>query len=255
MHILLGALIGLVVSVALTYVASRVIDKPLTWKDLTASAVAGLIGGAVATATLGVGAATTLRTVVAFAAGGATGSSGGQITDNVLHGHPVTQDLVKSTALGTAIGAGTLGLGKLAGPAFKHAAKLVRRAPVAPAAPAAAGHGNLFAGAAAGLDDAIVPVARYVKKALKEDAENKDASSEHGADPEQTEATQPSEPPQAGMLGALNQSLRLPADEPKQQKVESETAQAEAQTRRPRWTRGSRQKSEPPLIVGLPLGR
>jgi hypothetical protein len=175
MHILIGALVGMVVSVGLTYVASKVIRRPLTWKDVAASAMAGIIGGAVATATLGVGAATTARTVVAFSAGGATGSASGQITDNVLHGHPVHEGVVKSTVVGTAIGAATLGVGKGLGHAGR-AVGIGSRSAGAAAAGHGGGHSNALAGAAAGLDDAVVPVWRYVKKALARDPVEDDAS-------------------------------------------------------------------------------
>lgn len=228
MHILIGALVGLVVSVALTYAASLIINKPITWKDLTASAVAGLIGGAVATATLGVGAATTARMVVGFAAGGATGSSSGQLTDNVLHGHPAHEGVLKATALGTVIGAGTLGAGKLAAPVFKHvgrmasAAGLSRGATSAAASGAHGPHSNAFAGAAAGLDDAIVPVARYVKKALNEDEASQEEAGAHGQEQEGVESSEasvvtPVEPPQAGMLDTLTQSLADASAETEQQ--------------------------------------
>jgi hypothetical protein len=185
MHILIGAIIGALVSVGLTFVASKVIDKPLTWKDVAAAAAAGIIGGAVATATLGIGAATTIRTVSAFTAGGATGSAAGQVTDNVLHGHEVQEGLVTSTLVGAAIGAGTLGAGKLVAP-------IARRIPgLAAIANGGHGGGNSFAGAAAGLDDAIVPVARYVKNALgREEAAKENTQVQGGTK-------------SAGALGAL----------------------------------------------------
>ncbi|RMG12400.1 MAG: hypothetical protein D6731_13850 [Planctomycetota bacterium] len=165
MHVFFGALVGCVVSVALTFVASRVIDRPLTWKDVLASAMAGIVGGAVATATLGVGAASALRTMSAFAAGGATGSASGQLTDNLLHGEPAGKDLVKSTAYGTAIGAATLGVGKAAAPLARAAHRVLPRALAGGSG--TGGHGGSpLAGIAAGLDDAVVPVARYVKNAL-----------------------------------------------------------------------------------------
>jgi hypothetical protein len=202
MHIFIGALIGCVVSVALTYAASRVINRPLTWKDITASAVAGIVGGAIATATMGIGVATTARAVTAFAAGGATGSASGQVTDNVLHGKPVGQGVVVATAAGTAIGAATLGAGKAAAPLAKHAARLVGFAPSA-----GAGHSNVFAGAAAGLDDAIVPVWRYVKNALARDPvkpeSGEDESLEAEADVTQAEVP-PATPPTRGALGGLS---------------------------------------------------
>jgi hypothetical protein len=258
MHILIGALVGAVVSVALTYAASLVIKKPITWKDLTASLVAGLIGGAVATATLGVGAATTARTVVAFAAGGATGSSSGQITDNVLHGHPVHEGVVKSTAMGTVIGAGTLGAGKLAAPVFKHAGRLVGLGRGASGAAASTGHGghsNSLAGAAAGLDDAIVPVYRYVKKALGEEAEGEgeqDSRGEQDSHGEQVLA-EPTQPAQGGMLDALTQGLTSAAQEPAQSQGEVRPEDGWAQ--RLQRSRAAQRESAPQDLVGLPLGR
>lgn len=190
MHILIGAIVGAVVSVALTYLASRVINRPLTWKDVAASAMAGIIGGSIATATLGVGAAGTLRTVVAFSAGGATGSAGGQITDNVLHGNAIHKDVGHAVVFGTAIGAGTLGVGKAVAPVARHIGKAVGIGGGSSSASASAtGHGNnAFAGAAAGLDDAIVPVYRYVKKALAEDPPEVSSDEERDGDPSTTAA-------------------------------------------------------------------
>lgn len=202
MHIVFGALIGMVVSVALTLVASRVIRRPVTWKDLAASAVAGIVGGAIATATLGVGAATTARAVVAFSAGGATGSASGQVTDNVLHGHPVHEGVVKATAFGTAIGAATLGVGKAAAPLARHTSRALHLGRFGNAAAASTssggGHGNAFAGAAAGLDDAIVPVWRYVKNALARDAEQPSDAAD-----ETLHADASAPPPTSQSLGAL----------------------------------------------------
>jgi hypothetical protein len=234
MHILIGALVGCFVSVALTFVASKVIDKPLTWKDITASAMAGIIGGAVATATIGVGAATTLRTVAAFSAGGATGSASGQLTDNVLHGHPLQEGVVKSTAFGTIIGAGTLGLGKAAAPLAKHAGKLVGLGRGATsAAGSSGGHSNALAGAAAGVDDAIVPVWRYVKKALAEDepgGESEPAGEGHSVQSEPAGEGHPVEV-RGGMQQALHTGVvetgpaTQSADEEAQTAVTTESAE------------------------------
>jgi hypothetical protein len=229
MHILLGAFIGMVVSVALTYVASRVIDRPLTWKDITASAVAGIIGGGIATATLGVGAATTLRTVTAFAAGGATGSASGQVADNVLHGHSVGKGVVKATAFGTVIGAGTLGAGKALAPLARHGAKLVGvgRAGTSVAA-TSGGHSNAFAGAAAGLDDAIVPVWRYVKKALAEDPEGTRESHDTAEGEAQSDATQSDATQSDATQSDATQSDATQSDATQSDATQSDATQSDA---------------------------
>jgi hypothetical protein len=124
MHILVGALIGCVCGVIGAVVMSVVFKRPLTWKTLAIGAVAGLVGGAITSATLGAGgvaAATAVRTATAYVAGGTGGSAAGRVYENLLEEKPPLQDVPKAAAIGAATGIVSYGGVRVAEPLLRNA--------------------------------------------------------------------------------------------------------------------------------------
>lgn len=113
MHVLLGALIGAVMSVGATAVVAVVAGKRPTAEQLILAALGGAVAGGFAAMTLGAGGAAAAgvgRQVVAFAGGGAAGGTTEQAGRNVLHGRPLQQDLDRAAALGAVNGTVAMGL-------------------------------------------------------------------------------------------------------------------------------------------------
>src|SRR5687767_11649866 len=103
MHILVGAIFGVLCGVIGTVVVSLALGRPLRWRTIAAGAVGGLVGGAITAATLGAGgfvAATAARAATAYVAGGAGGTGAARLYDNSLDGRPLLEGVPEAAGVG-----------------------------------------------------------------------------------------------------------------------------------------------------------
>jgi hypothetical protein len=234
-HILIAALIGVVVSVGITLVVDAIRGKKPTGKELLASAVGGLIGGAITAATLGTGgfaAATIARGVTASIAGGAAGGGSGQIAANVTEGRPVLQNVPEATAIGGVLGGGLYGAGRAAAPVLGRvfsnpaAARAVEPVPVdaapsvAPGVESTASSGGIPTGGR-GIRGALLGEGeREIKVTPFEPGTTKTS----GSSPPASEATVPATKGPNGALGETPQAKPGPRF-PESRKPAAQTAE------------------------------
>ncbi len=92
MHILVGALVGAVVGVAIVVIAARAMKKPISWQAIAVGAGGGALAGAVTVATLGAGGslatATVFRTAVMVGTGEVAASEAAKAAPKAAPGSP-----------------------------------------------------------------------------------------------------------------------------------------------------------------------
>ncbi|HBP16270.1 MAG TPA: hypothetical protein DEA08_00570, partial [Planctomycetes bacterium] len=130
-HVLIGGAVGAVVATGSTFLFLRLSGREVTGAALLSAAAAGLVGGAIASATLGAGgaaAAGAARNLAAPVLGGVGGSTSYRVTHNAMTGRAVTQGAPEAAVAGALGGAVGYGVGSAAGPALDAALRPVTRA-------------------------------------------------------------------------------------------------------------------------------
>ncbi|MGE0711205.1 MAG: hypothetical protein AB7N76_28920 [Planctomycetota bacterium] len=123
-HVLIGGAVGAIVAVGSTYLFLRLGGQGVSSSALVSAAVAGLVGGALASATLGAGgaaAAGLARNIAAPVVGGAGGGAAHKVVRNALDGRDPTEGAPEAAALGALSGAVGYGVSSAAGPALETA--------------------------------------------------------------------------------------------------------------------------------------
>jgi len=129
---LLGALLGAAVAVVVTVGVAAFTKRELRLRDVLISAAGGAIGGAVITATLGVGgvtAASTARSLTAFGAGGAVAAGSEQAGHNALDDRPLHAGVAEASLIGGAVGIALPVAGRGLGKAWQAGVKRLRKPP------------------------------------------------------------------------------------------------------------------------------
>ena len=112
MHVLFGALAGAGFALLAVAAIGLATGKGLSLKSLALAALGGAVAGAITTATLGASSTVgvgVVRQVVSFAAGGAAGGAVERVADNAIEDRPLHDGVVEATAVGGAVGVGSLG--------------------------------------------------------------------------------------------------------------------------------------------------